>query len=437
VAGAADQRLLDALLAPCRERKWLKVRGRQRTDSTHVLAHVRAVNRLEGVGATLRAALNTLAVVAPDWVQAHCPADWVQRYGHRMEDDRLPTKKEERQAYAQVMGTDGHTFRAALYAPQAPPWFRDLPAVETFRRVWVQQFYLEAGQVCGRTEKEGLPPSGRFIRSPYDVEARYAKKQSTSWVGDTVHVTETCDDDVPHLMTPVETTAGPVADGAVTPRMQQALARQGVLPAPHSVDTGYLDAELLVTSQREYGINFLGPPRANDHWQAQAAQGFDASSVAIDWDRRQARCPCGRLSASGTPTVEKRKTEVVQIQCSIKDCQPCPSRTQCPRAPRRMRTLRRQTPYQALHAARTRETSAASTAEYARRAGVEGTLSQGTRAYGLRRARYIGEVKTALQHVVTAAAITFVRMGNWLMEKPLAKTRLSAFERVMRQGAPC
>jgi len=102
-----------------------------------------------------------------------------------------------------------------------------------------------------------------------------------------------------------------------------------------------------------------------------------------------------------------------------------------------MLTIRRQTHYQALHAARARETSATYTAEYARRAGIEGRLSQGTRAYGLRRARYLGEVKTALQHIVTAAAINFVRMGNWLMEKPLAKTRLSAFERVMRQYAPC
>ena len=102
-----------------------------------------------------------------------------------------------------------------------------------------------------------------------------------------------------------------------------------------------------------------------------------------------------------------------------------------------MLTIRRQEHSLALHAARARAASAADTADYARGAGIAGTLSQGTRAYGLRRARYIGEVKTALQHIVTAAAINFVRMGNWLMEKPLAKTRLSAFERVMRQGAPC
>jgi transposase len=429
--------LLDALLEHCRERKGLTARGRQRTDSTHVLARVRAVNRLECVGETLRHALNSLAVVGPAWMQAHCPAEWVTRYGRRVDDYHLPTKKEERQAYAQVIGTDGHTFLAALYAPQAPPWFRDIPAVETLRRVWVQPFYLAAGQVHWRTEKEGIPPAGLFISSPYDVEAHYAKKQTTSWVGYKVHVTETCDDDAPHLIPHVETTAGPGADGEVTPRIHHALARQGVLPATHIVDTGYLDAELLVTSQREYGINLLGPTRANYHWQAQAAQGFDASSFAIDWDQRQARCPCGHLSASWTPTVDKRKNAVVQIQFSIKDCQPCPSRAQCTRAPRRMLTIRRQEHYLALQAARARETSAAYTADYARRAGIEGTLSQGTRAFGLRRARYIGEAKTALQHVLTAVAINFVRMGNWLMGKPLAKTRTSAYERVMQQLAFC
>jgi transposase len=175
--------LLDALLDICRERKWLKARGRQRTDSTHVLARVRAVNRLEGVGETLRYALNTLAVVVPEWVQEHCPADWVQRYGHRVDDYHVPTNKNERHAYAQTIGIDGHTLLATLYAPSTPQWLRHVPAVETLRRVWVQQFYLEAGQVHWRTEKEGIPPAGLFISSPYDAEARYAKKQTTSWVG--------------------------------------------------------------------------------------------------------------------------------------------------------------------------------------------------------------------------------------------------------------
>jgi transposase len=135
VAGAAEQRLLDALLDVCRKRKWLKARGRQRTDSTHILARVRAVNRLEGVGETLRYALNSLAVVAPAWLPAHCQAEWVKRDGHRVDDYHLPTKQDERRAYAQMIGADGYALLDAIYAPHAPLWLREVPAVETLRRV--------------------------------------------------------------------------------------------------------------------------------------------------------------------------------------------------------------------------------------------------------------------------------------------------------------
>jgi transposase len=437
VVGSAEQRLLDAILERCRERKWLKARGRQRTDSTHVLACVRAVNRIECVGETLRYTLNSLAVVAPEWLHTHCQVEWGERYGRRVEDYRLPMRKEDRHAYAQVIGADGYALLSAIYSSQAPAWLREVPAVETLRRVWVQQFYMESGGVHWRTAKEGIPPSGLFISSPYDVEARYGKKHTTSWVGYKVHVTETCEDDAPHIITHVETMAGPVSDGAATPRIHQALARQGLLPTTHIVDTGYLDAELLVTSQHEYNVDLLGPMRADCQWQAQAAQGFDASHFQIDWEQQRATCPGGYTSISWTPAVDDRTNEVVKIKFSMKDCQPCASRVHCTRAKRRTITVRRQDHHIALQAARARETSAAYTTEYARRAGIEGTLSQGTRAYGLRHARYIGEAKTHLQHVLTAAAINFVRIGNWLMKRPLAKTRTSAFQKLITQPVCC
>jgi transposase len=131
VVGSAEQRLLDALLDSCRERKWLKARGRQRTDSTHVLARVRAVNRLECVGETLRHTLNSLAVVAPEWLHRHGQAEWEKRYGRRVEDYRLPTRKEDRHAYAQVIGADGYALLSDIYTSQAPAWLREVPAVET------------------------------------------------------------------------------------------------------------------------------------------------------------------------------------------------------------------------------------------------------------------------------------------------------------------
>ena len=269
------------------------------------------------------------------------------------------------------------------------------------------------------------------------MEARYGKKQTTSGVGYKVHVTETCADDAPHRMTHVETPAGPVSDGAATPRLHQGLDRQGLWPTTPIVDTGDLDAELFVTRPREYRVDRLGPMRADGQWPAQAAQGLDASPFQIDWEPQRATCPGGYTSISWTPAVDDRTNAVVKSKCSMKDCQPCASRAHCTRAKRRTITVRRQDHHVAWQAARARETSAASTTEDARRAGIEGTLSQGIRAYGLRHARYIGEAKTHLQHVLTAAAINVVRLGNWLMQTPLAKTRTSAFQTLITQSAGC
>jgi transposase len=427
LTGSAEQRLLEAVLDCCRARGWLKARGRQRTDSTHVLARIRAVNRLECAGETLRAALNTLAVVAPEWLRAHSQAAWVERYGRRLDDARLPTGQEERLAYARQVGEDGGAVLAAVYAPAAPAWLREVPAVETLRRVWVQQFYEEAGQLRWRTEADGLPPAQAFINSPYDREARYAKKRTTSWVGYKVHLTETCEDDAPHLISHVATTAAPVADSDVTPRIHQELRGQDLLPAKHLVDTGYVDAELLVSSRQQYGVNLIGPTRADHQWQAQAAAGFAARAFTIDWEKQQATCPQGQRSSSWSPAVDRGHNQVIKIKFATSDCQACPRRAQCTQAKRRSITVRPQEQYLALQAARERESSEEFKQEYARRAGVEGTISQGVRACGLRRARYVGAAKAHLQHLATAAAINVLRISSWLMDRPREQTRTPAF----------
>src|SRR5262245_33968951 len=113
--GEAERLLLDRLLDWCLGRQLLKVRGRQRTDSTHVLAKVRALNRLEVVGETMRHALDTLATAAPDWLRPRTRPDWADRYGRRLEDKRLPTSKEAREAQAVAIGTDGFALLGAIY----------------------------------------------------------------------------------------------------------------------------------------------------------------------------------------------------------------------------------------------------------------------------------------------------------------------------------
>lgn len=120
IEGGAEQVLLDAVLTLARERNLLSAGGRQRTDSTHILATVRALNRLECVIETMRHALESLAVVAPDWLLAHAQPDWAERYGHRAIDDRLAKNAARRAERARIVGQDGHALLAAALDPAAP-----------------------------------------------------------------------------------------------------------------------------------------------------------------------------------------------------------------------------------------------------------------------------------------------------------------------------
>jgi transposase len=430
LAGQAEQQLFETLLTQFRAAGLLRARGRQRSDSTHVLASIRALNRLECVGATLRHALNSLAVVVPAWLLALSPAEWRERYGPRIQDYRLPESKEERAAYATLIGADGLLVLRAVDAAEAPRWLGEIPALQTLRRVWIQNYtWVNADALRWRTNDE-IPPAGQFIGSPYDVEARYSQKRSTSWVGYKIHLTESCDPDLPHLITNVETTPATTSDDAVTPTIHASLQARDLLPSVHFADTGFIDAELLVESAQRYQVDLFGPVRENYRRQAREGQGFAGQDFAIDWDARRATCPAGCQSMSWTPATDKRRNPVIQIKFSMRDCKPCAHHAQCCDGARRMITIRPRAQYEALQAARTRQAGADFAATYGQRAGIEGTISQGLRRCDVRHARYVGLAKTRLQHLASAAAINLLRVSDWLEERPRAQTRQSAFERL-------
>ena len=435
VEGSAEELLLDALLARCRALGLLKARGRQRTDSTHVLAAVRALNRLEVVRETMRHALDVLARVAPGWVQAHAPSEWVKRYDQRSDEFRLPKSKAAQAALAETIGTDGAALFAAVRSAGAPTWLREVPAVETLRHVWVQNYVATGTGVRWRTAAEGIPRAAQFTSSPHDRDAHLAKKGPTVWVGYKVHLTETCEDDAPNLITHVATTAAPIVDSEVTQPIHRALDAHDLLPRVHLVDTGYLDAELLVASEREHGVDLLGPTRRDQRWQARVADGFSLERFTLDWARRKAICPEGHESNEWVPRIDASGTPSIFIRFSPKDCGPCPSRERCTRSqlkhPRRALAVRPRDRHEALQARRAYEQSEAYAHAYARRAGIEGTLSQGIRRCGLRRSRYVGLPKTHLGHVLTAVALNFARLAEWLAGTPRARTRRSPFVRLM------
>ena len=428
ITGHAEQRLLAVMLERLQQAGLLKARGRQRTDSTHVLAAVRTMNRLEIVGETLRFALNRLATLAPDWLRAQVTPDWFARYGARVENYRLPKADTERTALAATIGADGfHLLRAALDA-QAPEAVRTAPALDILRRVWVQQYYGPEELVRWRTGHD-VPPAECLIHSPYDIEARYSIKRGHPWLGYKVHLTETCDDDLPHLITQVETTPATVQDDAVTEVIQDELAAQGLPPAVHLVDAGYTTARHLVTSRAAHGSDLVGPVAASAGWQARAGTGFDLDHFTIDWNERTVTCPQGKRNRSWEESEAPTGRTQIKVRFHAGDCRACACRTACTRRktePRAL-TLLPQAEYEALRAARLRQDTPAYKEAYARRAGVEGTLAQGIRVSDLRHSRYLGLARTHLQQIIIAVALNLLHTLAWLHEVPRAPTRVSRF----------
>ena len=439
LAGSAEVLLLDKLLERCRTMGLLKARGQQRTDSTHVLAAIRVMNRLELVAETLRATLNALATVAPAWLQAMAPLDWYERYGKRIEDTRLPQGQASRDAYAQMVGEDGFALLDALEAPETPTHLRELPVIMTLRQTWQRHYdrSTSEGAAPGHPSmsrvrfkrNQELPPAAEGIESPYDPEARYRQKCDTQWTGYMVHISETCEPTTPHLLTQVHTTTAAVYEAQCTIPIHQALSEKELAPREHFVDGAYISADVLVASQEEHGITLRGPTRPIQGWQAHTDGAYDLSQFTVDWAQRQARCPQGKVSTVWREYVDREGQPYTIVRFGLQDCRPCPARPLCSRTQETGRRLHlpSQERFEALLAARAWYASEDGQQQYQCRAGVEGTLSQGVRAFGLRRSRYRGLEKTHLQHVATAAAINIDRLVAWLEERPRAKTRTSRF----------
>jgi transposase len=321
-----------------------------------------------------------------------------------------------------------------LAAPDTPQGLSQLPAVAVLRQVWEQQFVVAAdGQVQMRDPK-ALPPATAIVESPYEHEARVATKRGMHWVGYKVHVAETCDPeaDLPHLVTQVETTPAPATDVNHLAVIQDALAHHGLRPSEHLVDAGSVRARNILTSRHRHASDLIGPVDAVHHWQAQVEGGFVATRFALDWDRLVAICPEGHTSLRWTESTGPQDRAMAHVSWDRQDCRHCPSRLRCTRAQGGARTLLLppRAEFEALSAGRQRQTTDAFRQCYSQRAGIEGTIAQAVRVFGLRRARYRGLQKTRLQDVATAAALNVARIADWYAGRPRATTRVSRFARL-------
>jgi transposase len=381
LAHDAAARLFDTLLSQLRELGLLKRRGRQRTDSLAVLARIHLLTRIELVAETLRLAIRAVVLSDPPWATSTLPPAWEELYGQRMVAERL--SEAERTRLSTETGRDGQWLLDRLADPSTPAALASLPEVATLRTVWAQQYELREQQLVLR-DLRGYDGTAQ-IQSPHDPQAGWSKKGSQAWVGDKLQVTETDDDELPHLITDIAITSSVEGDTTALAEIASRQAVRDVLPSQRYVDQAYVSGGTLSASAGR-GEDLIGPaPTTDPSPQARMADGLTQDHFLLDLEARVASCPAGatavgRVHSDGT----------IRFEFASDRCGGCALRPRCctGKGGRRLTTS---PGHAALVAARARqETEAFKSAYRAHRGGVEGCVSALVRGHSIRVNRYIG-----------------------------------------------
>ena len=447
VEGDRADRLLAVMVGRLVDEGLVGRRGRIRTDSTHVLAAVRRLNRVELVGETVRLALDALAARAEGWLLSVAGPDWVQRYGRPVRYERLPRGTEAVAAHVLQVGRDGIRLLEALYDPQAPHDLRDLPAVQVLRQVWIQQYwYNDEGQLgwrgpkstrdrasrrgarrrdTGTAQAEGRPDPATArvpwasveIVTPHDPQARYSQKVTPSgqreWIGYRDHQTEACSETGANVIVQVVTRPATEQDIDALDRIHQGITAQDLQPTAHLVDGGYTSPDSIHHAAQKWNIDLVGPVRVDR--RAAERPGFAKEDFHVDWQARTVTCPNGVSSPPWKPTLGDGHPRL-SVLFPRKACRECPDRARCtgntegrgrhifllPQAQQEIQTRVRQ-----------QQDTDDWKRTYALRAGCEATVSETVHAHGLRNCRYRGLTKTHVQHVLTAAGANIIRLSTW------------------------
>lgn len=408
----AEARLFEGVLRQMQAMGLVKRRGRQRSDSLAVLTKARDLTRLEQVVETLRLALQALLKEDPVWTRATVPPTWEEVYGWRCVAEKLT--EAERQALAARVGPDGQWLLERLQADTTPPALRALSAVGVLAAVWQQQFETVSGEVVFR--ERGSYDGKTYIVTPHDPEARYSKKGQQAWVGDKLQVTETDDEDRPHLITDIAITSSVETDYEALEAIQDRLDGRGMLPGEQYVDGGYVDEENLVSSAKR-NIDLIGPVQRDTTLQARMPDGITLDQFQVDLEACTAVCPAGQQARVGT---RRGKRLVFRFPKAV--CAACPLRPRCCTG-EGGRSISLGRHHDLLQAARARQETEEFKAGYRQhRGGIEGCLSALVRGHGLRVGRYIGRAKRHLQALFTGVAVNLRRAARWLAGKrPQAK----------------
>ncbi|MET8406038.1 transposase [Streptomyces sp900116325] len=390
--GRAD-RLLDLALARLKEAGLVSERTTQRTDSTHVVAAVRDLTRLELVTEAVRASLEEVARTAGHLLVGLVDEEWGRRYGRPVRLGKNPTRPKTR-----ILAAGNDACQLLERLNQDSSSYRTGPAVQALRQIIVQNYCRDtAGRLSWRTKEDGgLPPSSLVIVSPYDTTARYVRHgHIIRWKGFAAHLTETCTTGSANVITDVATTSAATNDGQALPGIHTRLARRGLLPAEHLVDGGYTSLVHVERAAREHQITVTGPLPGNPTRQHRKNEGFDRDDSHIDFDRRQVTCPQGQVSAGWHgpyPTSSPTAAPLIVARFTKSQSRPCPARTHCTTTAASARTVG--FPPRELRDLQLRVRAEQQTPDwkprYAVRSGVGGTINEFAHGHGMRHCRYRG-----------------------------------------------
>lgn len=402
--GKAETRIFDLLVKILKDKGLIKNRGKQRTDSTHVLSKVRTLSRVEMVVETLRLAVSAVMKNEREWGEKTTPPSFEERYGERIVIQHH-TKSEWQEIKKQI-GADGAWFIQQLETEGAPAELQDLPEVQVLKTVWAQQFHTEEGQIVF-TDAMNHYNGFERIQTPHDPEARYSKKRKIEWIGDKVQVTETVDQGYPNLITDIAGTKSNLTDNQELLSIHKRLEERDCLPAQHYTDSGYMSGPNLQQSlEREIDlIGFLPPVITKQH---KIPDGITWEQFSIDVKQRRVTCPAGHTVGRAT-----QSGQLLRFYFPKSVCQNCLLHDRCCTG-KGGRMIGVNLHFDLLQVVRARQKEERYKKDYHQhRSGVEGTLSAMVRGNGLRVSRYIGQRQRHLQSVLSGCAVNLSRTARW------------------------
>lgn len=400
LAHQAEYRVFDQLLKKLTEMGFIRSRGKQRTDSSHVLGLVAKLSRLELVSETLRVTLHAIQRRSAEWVQGHIPVALQDQYLLRRSDYQLSQSEVAHQL--EQTGADGWWLLQQL--TPTPDEFAEVHEIETLRRVWQQQYAIdENGSYGGPRQKlDGTD----LIQSPHETEVRYSEKRGKGWQGYRGQLTETAETKGdPCFIVDVAITNAQLHDVRALPAIQERLDTRGLLPCEQIVDQAYVSTDQIAASEVK-GIRLHGPMPTPPKTPF-----FPTETFQFNLEKRVAICPGNKVSESGTLSHRQNGTDEYVFFFG-KQCQACPIRAQCTTS-KEGRTVRYHIHHLCLEVRYAEMKTEDFWLEMKLRPPVEGTISQIVRL-GARKARYRGGQKVNLQWVFTAIAINFRRLAKVL-----------------------